>query len=91
MCDPAKIIPHIQVLVIYCFPTPPRKLKLGLQIGGRLLIAIHLDQSNYLANQKQGAVNKYNLTLFIRLFQGSSGVLEVVHFSRVTAVVQWIH
>jgi hypothetical protein len=29
------------------------KLKLGLQIGGRLLIATHLDQSNYLANQQQ--------------------------------------
>jgi len=26
---------------------------LGLQIGGRLLIATHLDQSNYLANQQQ--------------------------------------
>jgi hypothetical protein len=29
------------------------KLKLGLHIGGRLLIATHLDQSNYLANQQQ--------------------------------------
>ncbi len=35
------------------FPTPPIKLKLGLQIGGRLLIATHLDQSNFLANQQQ--------------------------------------
>ncbi len=26
---------------------------MGLQIGGRLLIATHLDQSNYLANQQQ--------------------------------------
>jgi hypothetical protein len=40
-------------LVIYFFPTPPIKLKLGLQIGGRPLIAAHLDQSNYLANQQQ--------------------------------------
>jgi hypothetical protein len=40
-------------LVIYFFPTPPIKLKLGLQIGGRLLIATHLDQSNFLANQQQ--------------------------------------
>lgn len=31
--------------VIYFFPTPPTKLKLGLQIGGRLLIPNHLDQS----------------------------------------------
>jgi hypothetical protein len=37
-------------LVIYFFPTPPIKLKLGLQIGGRLLIATHQDQSNYLAD-----------------------------------------
>jgi hypothetical protein len=40
-------------LVIYFFPTPPIKLKLGLQISGRLLIATDLDQSNYLANQQQ--------------------------------------
>jgi hypothetical protein len=40
-------------LVIYFFPTPPRKPNLGLQIGGRLLIAAHLDQSNNLANQQQ--------------------------------------
>jgi hypothetical protein len=29
------------------------KLKLRLQIGGRLLIATHLDQSNYIVNQEQ--------------------------------------
>ncbi len=34
----------------YLFPSPPIKLKLGLQIGERLLIATHLDQSNHLAN-----------------------------------------
>jgi len=39
-------------------PTPPRKLNLGLQIDGRLLIANHLDQSLWLANQKQGAAIK---------------------------------
>ncbi len=32
----------------------PTKLKLGLQISGRLLIANHLDQSLWLTNQKQG-------------------------------------
>jgi hypothetical protein len=49
------------------FTTLPIKLKLGLQIGGRLLITTHLDQSNYITNQKkQGAVKKYDLTLFIR-------------------------
>ncbi len=39
-------------LVIYFFPIAPIKLKLGLQIGGKLLIATHLDQSNYLTNQQ---------------------------------------
>jgi len=51
----------------YFVSTPPIKLNLGLQKGGRLLIATHLDQSIYLANQKQGAVNKYDLTVFIRV------------------------
>jgi hypothetical protein len=46
-------------------------VKLGVLVG-----ATHLDQSNYLANRKQRAVNKYDLTLFIRLFQGSSRALE---------------
>jgi hypothetical protein len=68
---PCKNISHIQVLGIYLLPTLSIQLK-GLQIGGRLLVATHLDESNYLANQKQGAVNKYDLILFIRLFQGSS-------------------
>jgi hypothetical protein len=40
-------------LVIYFFPTQPKKLKLGLQIGGRQLTATHLDRSKYLANQQQ--------------------------------------
>jgi hypothetical protein len=48
-----KNISHFQVLVIYLFATLPIKLKLGLQISGRLLKAIHLEQSNYLANQNQ--------------------------------------
>jgi hypothetical protein len=41
-------------LVIYFFPTSAIKLKLALQIGGRLLLANHLDQSLWLANEKQG-------------------------------------
>jgi hypothetical protein len=54
---PKNNISHIQVLVtnIFFLPTPPIKLKLGLQVGARLLIANHLDQSNYLPNQKQGS------------------------------------
>ncbi len=35
---------------IYLFPTQPIKLKHGRQIGGRLLIAKHLDQLFWLAN-----------------------------------------
>jgi hypothetical protein len=81
---PCQNISHIQVLVTYFFPTPPIELKLGLQIGGKLLIG-YVD---YLANQKQGAVNKHDLSVFIRLFQGSSRPLKAVHFSRVTAVKQ---
>jgi len=42
-------------LVIWFFPTPPIKLKLVLQIGGRLLIANHLDKSLLLTNQNRGA------------------------------------
>jgi hypothetical protein len=34
-------------LVTYSFPILPIKPELGLQIGGRLLMAIQLDQSNY--------------------------------------------
>ncbi len=29
----------------------------------RLVIATHLDQSNYLANQKEGPVNEYDLNV----------------------------
>ncbi len=64
------------VLVTNFFSTPPIKLK--LQVGGKLLIATHLDQSNV-------------LTLFIRLFQGSSMALKAVDCLRVPAVSPWIH
>jgi hypothetical protein len=37
---------------MYTFATPPIKLKPGQQIGGGLLIANHLDQSLWCANQK---------------------------------------
>jgi hypothetical protein len=69
-------------------PTPI-KLKLWVGRGGggggvelgevcqRLLIATHLEESNYLANQKQDAVNKYDLTVLIRAFQGSE---KLCHF-----------
>jgi hypothetical protein len=73
------------------FPTPPIKLKLGLQEGGRLLIATHLDQWNYLPNQKhQGAVDKHDFTLSpFRPFHGL-WTLKPVHIFKVPAVFQWI-
>jgi hypothetical protein len=75
---PYPLSTQIQVLVrlINRFPTPPIKLKLGLQVGGRLLIATYLDQSNYIANRKRVAVNKYNLIVFIRLFPISKAHLK---------------
>jgi hypothetical protein len=30
-----------------------------------LIATLHLDQSNYLPNQKQGAVDKHDLTMYI--------------------------
>jgi hypothetical protein len=35
-----------------------RVLDLPLLLGGRLLIGTHLDESNYLTNEKQGTINK---------------------------------
>jgi hypothetical protein len=47
-----KYFSHPSV-VIFSFPIPHIKHTLQLQIGGRLLIATHLEQSNYLPNQQQ--------------------------------------
>jgi hypothetical protein len=65
--------------------------KLGLQMDGKLLIATHLEQSNYLANQKQGAVNKYDLIVFIRHCQGSSrrALWKLYNFSGSHTEHQW--
>jgi hypothetical protein len=52
------MISGIQVFSYDFFPTLPMNVKLGLQVGGRLVIATHLEHSNYLPNQKQGAVNQ---------------------------------
>jgi hypothetical protein len=63
-----KSIFHIQSLVIYSFATPPMKLKLGRQIGVRLLIANHLNQSSRWANQKHWpAVRSYLLHSFLQV------------------------
>jgi len=79
---PYPLSTQIQVLVrlINRFPTPPIKLKLGLQVGGRLLIATYLDQSSYIANWKQVVVNKYNLIVFIKLFPTSKVHLKCYAF-----------
>ncbi len=63
----------------------------GLQVCERPLIATHLEQSNYLANQKQGEGNKYNLTVFTGLFQVSLRALKAVCFFSVPAFFQCIH
>ncbi len=58
---PCEYISHPS-LVMYSFATPPRKLKLGQQSDGGLLITNHLDQSLWLANQKHWeAVRSYLL------------------------------
>jgi hypothetical protein len=55
--DPEKYFSHPSLSYLL-FSTAILKLKLGLQIGGRVLIATN--KSNYLANQKHGAINKYD-------------------------------
>jgi hypothetical protein len=58
VCDTEKKFLTSKFLVTYFFPTPLLKLELRVLIGEKLLIATHLDPSNYLANQKQGAINQ---------------------------------
>jgi hypothetical protein len=50
--DPEKIFLTFKFSNLL-FPTLAIKLKLGLQIGGKIRIATHLDHSNYLANQQR--------------------------------------
>jgi len=52
VCDLAKIF-LTSIFSYLLFTTSRVKVKRGLQIGGRLLVAPHLEQSNYLANQQQ--------------------------------------
>ncbi len=55
-------------LVIYSFATPPITLKLGQQIGRRLLVGDHLDQSLWRANQKLwSSVRSYSLRSFLQV------------------------
>ncbi len=64
-------------LAVYSFATPPIKLKLGQQIGGRLLIANHMDQPLWWVNQKYwAAVRSYLLHSF--LFCRCAALLRLV-------------
>jgi hypothetical protein len=47
-------ISHIQVQFFVFFPTAAIILKLGLQIGGRILMATDVDGSNYVVNEQPG-------------------------------------
>jgi hypothetical protein len=60
------MIPTIDLLFNYSFTllfifSNPNDDKLGLELGGRILIGTHFDKSNYLANEKHGVFNKYDL------------------------------
>jgi hypothetical protein len=80
---PCKNISHIQVLVTNFFPTPPIKLKLGLQVGGRLLIATQMDQPMQSINTTWLCLLDYS--------RAPPGLWKAVHLFRVPAVFQWIH
>jgi hypothetical protein len=76
-----KNISHIEGLVINFFPTPPIKLKLGLQVGGRLLIPTHksINQTIYpIRSSREQSINTIWLCLsdwnVPRLVQGSENL-----------------
>jgi hypothetical protein len=69
---PLKYFSHPS-LVIYSFATPPIKRKLVEQIGGGLLIANHLDQSLWWANQKHWvAIRSYLLHSFLQVHRAAA-------------------
>ncbi len=61
-----KNISQIQVQ-LFTFSNPTHKTKTGTEIGGRLLIATHLDQSNYLTNQHEMLCLAVPFTSLIKL------------------------
>jgi hypothetical protein len=63
-----KDISHLSS-VIFIFLTPPTKLKLGLQIDGRLLIANHLEQSSWLANERKNKDQQSDHIYYTLLWQ----------------------
>jgi hypothetical protein len=83
----------IRVLVTnFFFPTPPIKLKLKLQVGGRLVTATRWDQSNYLPNQKQvAATHKYDLSVLFKYTLPGILLHGYVVCPRVPAFLEWIY
>jgi hypothetical protein len=83
-------------LVMYYFATPPIKLKLGQQIGGQLLIATHLDESLWWANEKhREPVRSYFYYTLLRLLPAmatyiimQSQTKEYIRFSSSNFTVQ---
>jgi len=70
-------------LVIYFSATPQVKLKVGHQIGERLLIANHLEQSLWLTNQKHSAaIRSYLLHSWrrplLRLLQATANYIIIM-------------
>jgi hypothetical protein len=56
VCDPPKMFLTSKFsYLLFSNPTHYIQLELGVQMGGRLLTATHLEQSNYLANQQQAS------------------------------------
>jgi hypothetical protein len=92
---PCKNISHIEVLVINFFSNPTHKTETGTASRGDTTNTNpQVDQSNDLPNQKQhGAVNKYDLTVFIRLESSTAcpELWKAVHVFRVLSVFQWVH
>jgi hypothetical protein len=64
LSSPSKDISHPS-LVIYLSPASPIKLKRRLQIGGRLLIATHMDQSFMMRESETGRKRQI---IFMTLF-----------------------
>jgi len=66
VCNPTKIFltSKFNSLLLF-FPTPCIKLKMRVQIGKRLLIANHPDQSLWLTNQKQWAAVRCNKSFWL--------------------------
>ncbi len=76
-------------LVVYSVATPPIKLKLGQQIPWGLLIANHLNQSLWWANEKQWPpVRSYLLHLLLWAYTNRTWCLWFANDSKCVCCVQ---